>query len=122
MTTPKKDGSIYLWLMGGQITIMLAFMALIGGFIIKQSDYIAQNSMEHSKIYRAMTMDSVWSKWVHRNQIIPAYELSLDHKSMIPGLKDHLSSIDSNLVVNNSNIRRVFLYLRSKDEKITLDE
>ena len=112
MTTPKKDGSIYLWLMGGQISLILMFMGMVGSFMLKQSDYMVQNERDHQKILNIYQSDSTWTRWVHRNQIIPAYELSYTNEKDLKVIKKTLLSIDSNLMVNNSHFKRVFLFLR----------
>jgi hypothetical protein len=113
MTKPKQDGDIYLNMMFAQMGLILALIAFVGTFIVKQGNYVEKNTIEHANIYKEMTKDSSWTRWIHRNQIVPAYELSYNNRDEIASVNRKLNSIDSNLVVQGYNIKRIFLYLRS---------
>lgn len=114
MTTPKKDGTIYLWLFGAVISMLLGFMAMVWNYTATLNSFVQQNTVDHYEILKRMDKDTSWTRWVHRHQIIPAYEISFDNKDHIKNINRTLVSIDSNLMVSNSNIRRIFFYLRKE--------
>lgn len=112
MTTPKKDGNVYIWFFTAIIGLLGVFMAQVWGYNSNVTEFMIQNERDHMQIIRTFENDTSWTRWVHRHQIIPAYELSYKNEKELAEIKNTLQSIDSNLVINNNHFKRVFLFLR----------